>query len=123
HYEWVRECELIGFDPLVGFYHQLDYGRESLACDLTEPSRPEVDCWIWELFRQRCFTARDFSLVSERPGCYLKKGSRGRYYQEYEKWIVPRRSMMRAEVEALARSILDGEDTVPSGEPDAADSL
>jgi CRISP-associated protein Cas1 len=123
HYEWVRECELIGFDPLVGFYHQLDYGRESLACDLTEPSRPEVDRWIWELFRQRRFAARDFSADGERPGCYLKKASRGRYYQDYEEWIASRRPAMRAEVEALARSILDGEDTLPIRETDAADPL
>ncbi|MDP2601684.1 MAG: CRISPR-associated endonuclease Cas1 [Deltaproteobacteria bacterium] len=123
HHEWVRECELIGFDPLIGFYHQLDYGRESLACDLTEPSRPDVDRWIWEVFRQRRFTARDFSADGERPGCYLKKASRGRYYQGYEEWIASRRPAMRAEVEALARSMLDGEDTIPIGEADAADSL
>jgi len=123
HYEWVRECELIGFDPLIGFYHQLDYGRESLACDLTEPSRPDVDGWIWEIFRRRVFTARDFSADNERPGCYLEKAGRGRYYQSYEEWIAPRRPVMRAEVEALARSILDGENTLPSGESEAADSL
>jgi CRISPR-associated protein Cas1 len=120
HYEWVRECELIGFDPLVGFYHQLDYGRESLACDLTEPCRPAVDRWIWELFRQRRFAARDFSSDNERPGCYLKKSSRGRYYQSYEEWSASCRPAMRAEVEALARSILDGEDALPSRESEAA---
>jgi CRISPR-associated protein Cas1 len=121
HCEWVRECELIGFDPLVGFYHQLDYGRESLACDFMEPWRPEVDPWVWELFRRRRFVLRDFAADSERPGCYLKKTSRSRYYQGYEEWSASRRSAMRAEVEALARSILDGEDTLPVGEPNAAD--
>ena len=123
HYEWVRECELIGFDPLVGFYHQVDYGRESLACDFTEPCRPEVDRWVWELFRQRRFTARDFSSESERPGCYLKKYCRGRYYQDYEQWMVTRRGSMRSEVEALARNILDGEDTLSCGERDPADPV
>jgi CRISPR-associated protein Cas1 len=123
HYEWVRECELIGFDPLVGFYHQLDYGRESLACDLTEPCRSEVDRWVWELLRLRRFTNRDFSTDTERPGCYLKKSGRSRYYQAYEEWIGPRRAAMRAEVEALARNILDGEDTLPVGERDAANPV
>jgi CRISPR-associated protein Cas1 len=121
HREWVRECELIGFDPLVGFYHQLDYGRESLACDLTEPCRSEVDYWIWELFRLRCFTNRDFSSDAERPGCYLKKNGRGRFYQGYEEWISSRRGAMRSEVEALARMMLDGEDALPVGEREAAD--
>ncbi|MFN6961389.1 MAG: CRISPR-associated endonuclease Cas1, partial [Rhodocyclaceae bacterium] len=32
-----------GFDPYVGFYHQLDYGRESLAADLLEALRPLAD--------------------------------------------------------------------------------
>jgi CRISPR-associated protein Cas1 len=123
HHEWVRECELIGFDPLVGFYHQLDYGRESLACDLTELCRPEVDRWVWELFRLRLFTNRDFSTDTERPGCYLKKSGRSRYYQAYEEWIGPRRAAMRAEVETLARNILDGEDTLPVGERNAADQM
>ncbi len=122
HYEWVRECELIGLDPLVGFYHQLDYGRESLACDLTELSRPEVDRWVWDLFRVRHFTERDFSTEGERAGCYLKKAARGRYYQAYEEWAVARRSAMREEVQALARSILDGEDPLSYGESEATGS-
>ena len=122
HYEWVRECETIGFDSLIGFYHQLDYGRESLACDLTEPFRPEVDRWIWHLFRSRRFTERDFADERERAGFYLKKGARGRYYQDYEEWIAPRRSAMRDEVQALARSILDGEDPLSYGESETARS-
>ncbi|MBI5853831.1 MAG: CRISPR-associated endonuclease Cas1 [Nitrospirae bacterium] len=110
HWEWVRECELIGLDPMVGLYHDLDYGRESLACDLVEPVRPDVDRWVWELCRTRAFEGRDFSSDGERPGCYLKKGARGRFYEAYEGWAGPRRSAMRAETEALARRILDGED-------------
>ncbi len=123
HREWVRECELIGFDPLVGFYHQLDYGRESLACDLAEPWRPEVDRWVWGLFRLRLFAQRDFSSEAERPGCYLKKSARGRFYQAYEEWIGPRRGAMRSEAEELARIILDGEDPLPVGERQAADQV
>jgi CRISPR-associated protein Cas1 len=110
HWEWVRECELIGLDPMVGFYHELDYGRESLACDLVEPVRPDVDRWVWELCRTRAFEGRDFSSDGERPGCYLKKSARGRFYEAYEAWAGSRRSAMRAEAEALARRILDGED-------------
>ena len=32
-----------GLDPYVGFYHALEYGRESLSCDVVEALRPEVD--------------------------------------------------------------------------------
>ncbi|HWP57516.1 MAG TPA: CRISPR-associated endonuclease Cas1 [Candidatus Acidoferrales bacterium] len=122
HYEWVRECELIGLDPLVGFYHQLDYGRESLACDLNEPFRPETDRWVWTLFRSRQFTERDFAAEQERAGIYLKKTARGRYYQAYEEWIAPRRAAMRDEVQALARTLVDGEDALSRGESEPAGS-
>jgi CRISPR-associated protein Cas1 len=32
----------IGFDPMLGFYHQPRYGRPSLALDLAEPFRPLI---------------------------------------------------------------------------------
>lgn len=121
HWEWVRECELIGLDPLLGFYHEVDYGRESLACDLVEPVRPAVDRWVWGMFRDRLFERRDFSSDVERPGCYLKKAARGRFYESYERWMQPRRPSMREEVEALSRRILNGADAVPVGAPGTAD--
>ncbi len=114
HWEWVRECELIGLDPLVGFYHEIDYGRESLACDLLEPFRPSVDRWVWDLFRTRRFERRDFASDQDRPGCSLKKDARSRFYAAYEDWIAPHRSRMRETVETLARRILSrhGENAV-----------
>lgn len=117
HWEWVRECEMIGLDPVIGFYHEFDYGRESLACDLMEPDRPLIDRWVWGLFQDRVFTARDFSSEEERPGCYLKKTGRGRFYQAYEEWMAGRRSAMRAAVLALARRLLDGQDALCEREP------
>ncbi|MCP9440383.1 MAG: CRISPR-associated endonuclease Cas1 [Nitrospira sp.] len=107
HWEWVRECELIGFDPLIGFYHDLDYGRESLACDLLEPFRPVVDRWVWELFRTRQFEGRDFASDQDRPGCSLKKAARSRYYQAYDQWMAGHRPHLRETAEALARRLLN----------------
>ncbi len=121
HWEWVRECEVIGLDPLIGFYHELDYGRESLACDLMEPFRPVVDRWVWELFRTRQFEARDFASDQDRPGCSLKKSARGRFYAAYEQWIAPHRSRMRETVETLARRILNhGANALSQGNTGAA---
>ncbi|MCX7974423.1 MAG: CRISPR-associated endonuclease Cas1, partial [Candidatus Aminicenantes bacterium] len=48
HFEMVREIECLGLDPIIGFYHSFDYGRESLACDLVEPFRPEVDRLVYD---------------------------------------------------------------------------
>lgn len=105
HYEMVREIEVIGLDPTIGLYHQFEYGRESLACDLIEPYRPDVDRFVYELFRDRILTSRDFAEEDERPGCYLKKGSRKRFYPLYEEWAKAMRPLWTEEVRALARRI------------------
>lgn len=112
HYELVREIEVIGLDPTIGFYHQFEYGRESLACDLVEPYRPDVDRFVYEIFRMREFTARDFAEDDERPGCYLKKGSRKRFYPLYEEWAKTVRPLWVEETRNLARRIMDGQNPV-----------
>jgi CRISPR-associated protein Cas1 len=113
HYEIVREIEVIGLDPTIGFYHQFEYGRESLACDLVELYRTDVDTLVWELFRERVFTVRDFSQGDERPGCYLKKESRTRFYPLYEEWAKDLRPKLVNEVRILATRIMDGQDIIP----------
>ncbi len=112
HYEMVREIEVIGLDPSIGFYHQFDYGRESLACDLVEPYRPAVDRFVWNLFRERTFTVRDFASEDERPGFYLKKAGRKSFYVLYEEWAEQYRPKWVEEVRNLARRIMDGQDAL-----------
>lgn len=113
HYETVSEIETIGLDPTIGFLHQFEYGRESLACDLVEIHRPMVDEFVWELFRERSLTDRDFTYEKERPGCYLKKESRKRFYPWYEAWAKNLRHHLTDAVRALARRIMDGENPLP----------
>lgn len=72
-----------GLDPAIGFYHQLDFGRESLVCDLIEPLRAEVDAFALHLFRQRELRLEDFSHTAE--GCLLGKAGRVRFYQAWER--------------------------------------
>jgi CRISPR-associated protein Cas1 len=112
HFEFVREIEVAGLDPVIGFYHQFDYGRESLACDLVESYRPEVDRFVWLLFKERRFTGRDFTMDDERPGCYLKKGGRQKFYPIYEEWAKERRKLWTDEVRSIARRILDGKESL-----------
>lgn len=110
HFEMVREIEVIGLDPTIGFYHQFEYGRESLACDLVEPYRIDVDRFVYDLFRTREFTSGDFSEDDERPGCYLKKQARKKFYPIYEQWARTMRQKWIEEVRGLARRIMDGKD-------------
>jgi CRISP-associated protein Cas1 len=105
HYELVREIEVIGLDPTIGFYHEFEYGRESLACDLVEAFRPAVDRFVWRAFADREFTDRDFAKDGGDHGCYLKKTGRSRFYELHEKWAGTMRPAYTECVRDLARRI------------------
>ncbi len=113
HYEVLREIEMIGMDPYIGFLHQFEYGRASLACDLVEIFRPDADRFVWQLFRTEEFSARDFTFGEEGHGCYLKKGGRKRFYTLYEEWAREGRAGITDQTRQLARRIMDGEDPLP----------
>ena len=113
HYEAVREIELTGLDPVMGFYHSFDYGRESLACDVMEPLRPLADRFVYTLFNNREFTKRDFTQDTDRGGWYLRKSGRKRFYHLYEDWCEDVRGELSALVRELAKRIMkDGKDPV-----------
>ncbi len=94
HFEAVRACQAAGLDPLIGFFHELDPGRESLACDLVEPLRPRVDAWVWSLFRAGELRADHFQRQGE--ACLLDKAGRGHFYAAFEPMArLPRRWLRR----------------------------
>ena len=73
-----------GFDPYVGFYHKLKYGRASLALDLVEGYRHIViDRLVLRLFNKHIFDNEDFE-SQENQGCYLKRGNFKRFIEHYE---------------------------------------
>ena len=82
HFEVVKHLYLSGLDPYIGYYHQIEYGRESLACDLLEHIRSECDGWVISLFSTQTLTLADFSTTTK--GCYMSKPARILFYQAYE---------------------------------------
>lgn len=100
HFEAVRAAYGAGLDPLLGFYHEPAYGRESLACDLIEPLRPRLDGWVWSLFRERRLQAGDF--VMDKGACLLAKAGRQTFYASYEPWAAAPRRYLRRESYRLA---------------------
>lgn len=92
-----------GFDPYVGFYHRLDFGRESLASDLLEPLRPLADRFALELVRKRVLTKDDFSTTD--AGCLLAKAGRARFYAAYEGNSESLRAGINREVDCLSARI------------------
>jgi len=77
----------IGFDPYIGFFHGINYGRPSLALDIVEEFRhPVIDHLTMNLINNRVLTALDFE-YREDEGVYLKDEARKRYFIHYEKMI------------------------------------
>lgn len=109
----------MGFDPYLGFYHQVDYGRPSLALDLLEELRaPLVDRFSLGLLKLGVLKLEDFTQTPER-GVYLQREALRRYFREYEEELnrpfsdgdqeVSFRQIFRRQAERLARSLLEGE--------------
>ncbi|MCF6158475.1 MAG: CRISPR-associated endonuclease Cas1 [wastewater metagenome] len=110
HYEAVREIQVAGLDPTIGFYHCFDYGRDSLACDLIELFRPMTDRFVWEMFKDGKCTSEDF--VQEKEGVYLKKNARKKFYSVYEEWAGTIRKDIARRARDISVRVMDGKDTL-----------
>jgi CRISPR-associated protein Cas1 len=82
HGESVLAAHAAGLDPAIGFFHQPSFGRESLACDLVEAHRAEVDAWVLQLFGKQTLRNDNFSTTGE--GCLLGKAGRSVFYKAWE---------------------------------------
>lgn len=103
HFEIVKHIHLIGLDPYIGFYHTPEHGRESLACDLLEPLRPQYDQWLLQHIHQQTFSAQDFSTTTQ--GCTLNKPARLRFYQHYEELAQTWRNQIHQQCRQLLKQL------------------
>lgn len=92
-----------GLDPFVGFYHALDFGRESLACDVVETLRVEVDRHALMLFRAEKLRVDDFTTVD--GACLLGKAGRARFYAEWEPLAERLRKQLSESVADIAKAV------------------
>jgi CRISP-associated protein Cas1 len=107
--------DAMGYDPYVGFYHQIDYGRPSLALDLLEEFRaPLVDRFSLKLVDLRVLEVDDFTGEPGR-GVFLQREAQKRFFAAYEKELTAPisvgseqlsfRQLFRRQAEALARAL------------------
>jgi CRISPR-associated protein Cas1 len=82
-----------GFDPYIGFYHGIQYGRASLSMDMIEEFRPIVDRFVIRLVNLRVFGPENFQ--EKDGGVYLTGESLKEYLTHYEKWLNKKDSMNR----------------------------
>jgi CRISPR-associated protein Cas1 len=103
-HEAVREAQVVGLDPMIGFLHVPERGRESLACDLVEPLRPHVEEWVWRAFAERRLRGEHFS--REKGGaCLLGKAGRQIFYDGFEPLAAGLRRLLRRMARALAADL------------------
>ena len=121
-HELTALAEGVGLDPYLGFLHQIDYGRPSLALDLMEAFRhPLADRLVLTLVNKRMLEADDFQAVGDRPGLFLAPKAMKRYFAEYERWMLERgpkkeegpprptfRDQLKGDVERLAKALRSG---------------
>lgn len=118
--EAIGALAAIGFDPYLGFYHALRYGRCSLALDLIEEMRPiAVDRLTVNLINMEVLKAEDFQ-SEEGRGVFLSPEARKRFFREYERLMTAefmhrqkgeRTSLRRAiheQATAVQRAVIDG---------------
>jgi len=103
HFDAARAAHAAGLDPLIGFFHEPAYGRDSLAADLIEPLRPHVDGWARALFRERGLRSEHF--VRDKGACLLDKRGRERFYAAYEPLGRGLRRLLRLACRRMVREL------------------
>jgi hypothetical protein len=63
--EAILACQTVGLDPGLGIVHADAKGRQSLALDLMEPVRPEVDAFVLDMVERRTFRKAEFTETSD----------------------------------------------------------
>ena len=112
-------CHAVGFDPMLGFYHQPRFGRPALALDLMEPFRPLIaDSAVLTALNSRMVSAGHF--VQSGDAVALTAEGRKAFFRAYElrmdtlvthpifEYRVSYRRMLEIQARLLMR-VLDGE--------------
>jgi len=104
HREAVHAAYAHGLDPYLGALHSPAYGRESLACDLVEPLRSEVDRWIGAGLHDGVWRPEHF--YSDHGAVILGKAGRVAFYRGWMQ-VVPRFRQRLRRSARLALRLLD----------------
>jgi len=120
--ELVSMLEAMGFDPHVGFYHSVGFGKPSLALDLIEPFRSALcDTHVVRLCNLRILEEKDFRRPpGKEAGVLLEEESLKSFLEYCEKRLtkeflhpvtgkrVTWRDCLRREGERLRNALLKG---------------
>ncbi len=99
-----------GLDVQVGFLHAIHRDRESLALDLVEPARAELDNWVHGLLAERGLIAPAMFSVMSDGAVHLTHEGRALFYPAWyrEGFRIaqrPMRGLLAAVLSSLHRSL------------------
>lgn len=77
----------LGFDPYLGYLHNVEYGRASLASDIVEEFRATADRFTLYLINDRIFNQADFFMNPKGEGMYLTREAQKVYFAQYERFL------------------------------------
>jgi len=111
--------DAMGFDPYLGFFHEVDYGRASLALDLLEEFRaPLVDRFAATVLALGRLTRPDF-IAGPEGGVVLSREGLKTFFAAWEHGLAEPialeegsatfRDLFRRQAERLARALTQGE--------------
>jgi CRISPR-associated protein Cas1 len=122
--DWTIALQLVGLDPLLGFFHEPRFGRPALALDLMEPFRPIIaDSVVIGAINNGEVTVSDF--VISPVGCALRPHARRRMMGAHERrmsheithpifnYRVSYRRALELQARLLGRHLLGELDTYP----------
>ena len=114
-----------GFDVQLGFLHEVDGDRPSLALDLMEPFRaPVADRFVMTEVNRGVFQAEDFQARDDHHGVVLTPVALRKFFEAYERWMlagvgkqgeakVTFRDCLQEEVRRFARFMMEGGEWQP----------
>jgi len=103
YHESIAALKSAGLDPMLACYHEIHSGRASLACDLVELLRAEVEEWIWRLCQSRTIRIDHFEQQSHT--CLLTHKGKTNFYELYLNTVPQWRRKLRYYSRTLAHYI------------------
>lgn len=98
----------LGFDPYVGYLHDISYLRPSLALDIMEEFRaPAIDALIVKIINKKIIKIDDF--IEKEGAFYLKDEPKKVFFLQYEKVIKNYKEIIKTQLNKLKEAIIKGD--------------
>lgn len=99
-----RALYQVGLDPAFGFYHKVSSGRHSLACDLAELYRCQVDHLVYQLLDSGKLRRSHFGY--QLNACLLTKEGRKIFFPAYQTDMKSCRRALRMTAHCWAKTLM-----------------